>query len=250
MISLLSTRDGSTLRIHGTGLYIDGTDHPISIPRAALLITFAARLFRTIFSLREKRTETMQHTYAVTIEGIAPLIQNNPALAIEAMHKNSHRKKSPSVEPSEDWRVKVYLDTDGKTLQHPSMAMESVLREAAGSFKAKGRGSMKVPVKRSCFVDGDWMKISNRKEPDHVKEMHPRNSMGQLVSSYLPEFAAGWRMDFTLVLTEDDIISPSHLKEILDYAGARIGLGVARPKYGRFMVVKFEEQLQESAAAD
>jgi hypothetical protein len=28
---------------------------------------------------------------------------------------------------------------------------------------------------------------------------------------------------------------------MLDFAGTRIGIGVQRPKYGRFMVVLFEE---------
>lgn len=183
----------------------------------------------------------MQHTYSVTIQGIAPLIQNNPALAIEGMAKNGHRKKSPSVEPTEDWRVKVYVADDNKTLRHPSIAFESLIREAASSFKAKGRGTMKTPVKRSCFVDGDWLTLTNKVAPDSIREMHPRNGAGQLVSNYLPEFAAGWEMRFSLVLTEDDIVTPHHLKEIIDYAGARIGLGVARPKYGRFMVTEFKE---------
>ena len=183
----------------------------------------------------------MQHTYHVTIEGITPLIQNNPAEALKGMAKNARRKASPSVEPTEEWRLKVYLSADGNKLQHPSIALESVLREAAGTFKAKGRGSMKTAIKRTCFVDGDWLTITNRKQPDQIKEIHPRNGAGQLVSNYLPEFAAGWRMEFYLQLTEDEIVSPHHLKEILDFAGQRIGLGVSRPKYGRFMVVSFEE---------
>lgn len=190
----------------------------------------------------------MQHTYHVEIEGIAPLLQNNPALAIERMTENARVKKTPSTEPAEDWRVKVYLSSDGKKLLHPSIALESVIREAGKTFKAKGRGSMQTPIKRTCFVNGDWLTITNKKEPDSVREVHPRNSAGQLVSNYLPEFASGWRMEFYLELTEDEIVSPHHLKEILDYAGKRIGIGVNRPKYGRFMVVKFEEVNGKRAA--
>jgi hypothetical protein len=184
----------------------------------------------------------MQRTFQIEIEGVSPLIQNNPAIAItEMLSKNPRKKATPSVEPDEGWRLKVYLSSDGKTLQHPSIALESVLQEAATTFKAKGRGSMKTPIKRTCFVQGDWLTITNKTEPDSIRECHPRNGAGQLVPNYLPEFAAGWRMEFFLVLTEDDIVSKSHLKEILDFAGQRIGIGVNRPKYGRFIVVKFEE---------
>ena len=183
----------------------------------------------------------MQHIYKIEIEGISPLIQNNPAEALKGMAKNSRRKATPSVEPDESWRVKVYLDSDGKTLQHPSIALESILKEAATTFKAKGRGSMKTAVKRTCFVNGDWLTITNKSQPDSIREVHPRNSAGQLVPNYLPEFSAGWRMEFFLTLTEDEILSPHHLKEILDFAGQRIGIGVSRPKYGRFIVTTFQE---------
>lgn len=194
----------------------------------------------------------MQHTFHVVIEGIAPLIQNNPAEALKGMAKNSRKKATPAQTPDEGWRVKVYLSSDGKTLEHPSNALEAAIKEAAGTFKAKGRGSMKTAVKRTCFVDGDWLTITNKQKPDTIRELHPRNGAGQLVSNYLPEFAAGWQMEFYLQLTEDEIIEPAHLKEILDFAGARIGIGVNRPKYGRFMVVKWEEvgDRMQRAAAD
>ena len=85
------------------------------------------------------------------------------------------------------------------------------------------------------------MTISNKTEPDEIKVMRPRNSMGQLVPYYAPVFSPGWRMEFQLDLLDDEIVTPAHLKAILDFAGARIGLGVHRPKYGRFFVVRFEE---------
>lgn len=182
-----------------------------------------------------------QHAFRVEIEGIAPLIQNNPAKALDDMAKNKKTRKTASETPTEEWRFKVYHFEDGKTLGHPCEAIEYALQEAAKSFKAKGRGSMKIAVRQTCFADGTLMTITNRQEPDEVTRFTTRTSTGQMTPSYLPVFAIGWRMEFLFVLTEDEILSVGHLKEILDYCGARIGLGVHRPKYGRFMVVKFEE---------
>lgn len=182
----------------------------------------------------------MQHTYEVEIEGIAPLIQGNPESAKSELLKNKKRSAS-RVDPTEQWRAFVYRAEDGKTLRHPSRAIESVLREAAKDFKATGRRTMATPIKRSCFVEGDWLTLTNRTEPDHVREMNPRISTGQIVQYYAPEFAPGWRMQFHLDLLDDEVVDPGHLKEILDYAGQRIGIGVQRPKYGRFIVTKFEE---------
>lgn len=182
-----------------------------------------------------------QHAFHVEIEGIAPLIQNNPAKALDEMCKNKKTRKTAAEVPSEDWRTKVYHSEDGKTLGHPCEAIEYALQEAAKSFKAKGRGSMKTAVRQTCFADGTLMTITNRTEPDEVTRFTTRPLSGGMVPTYLPVFAAGWRMQFVFVLTEDEILSVAHLKEILDYCGARIGIGVHRPKYGRFMVIRFEE---------
>ncbi len=83
-----------------------------------------------------------QHAFHVEIEGIAPLIQNNPAKALDEMCKNKKTRKTAAEVPSDEWRTKVYHFEDGKTLGHPCEAIEYALQEAAKSFKAKGRGSL------------------------------------------------------------------------------------------------------------
>lgn len=180
----------------------------------------------------------MQHTYHIEIEGIAPLIQGNPKSAELGLTTDKKRGASKKNDP-EMWRAFIYRE--GEKLRHPSRSIESCLREAASEFKATGRRTMVKPVKRTCFVQGDWLTFTNKAEPDQVKHVAKRTQMGQLVQVYEPVFSVGWRMDFFLDLLDDDIISPGHLKEILDWAGLHIGLGVDRPKYGRFIVIKFDE---------
>jgi len=195
----------------------------------------------------------MQRRYHIQIEGIAPLIQDNPAKAIENILSPEHGRveKTLGHKPDEAWRFKVYPVGDGK-LGHPSAALESALKEAALTFKAKGRGSMKTPIERTCFLEGEMAAFTNIQEQDlndQVQVFHSRNDAGQIVAGYFPCFAAGWRMEFILTLTEDKIVSSDKLKEILDYAGRYIGIGKNRPKYGRFMVTRFQEVDGEQATA-
>jgi hypothetical protein len=184
-----------------------------------------------------------QRFYEIEIEGIAPLIQNNPQKSnqIRDLDPNPTRRSSPD-DPQEEWRCLVYHVGENGTLGHPSEAMEMCLREAAKEINGKGKRTLAKPVKQTCFLEGEHMIITNRKIVDcSPKRMAPRNSTGQTTPYYAPEFAAGWRMKFQIHLMNDQSVTPNLLKRVIDEAGERIGLGVHRPKYGRFMVVRFDE---------
>lgn len=184
-----------------------------------------------------------QRTYEVEIEGISPLIQNNPEQSNtkRTLKPNPSRRSSPA-DPQEEWRARVYLLGENGELGHPAEAMEMCLREAAAEIKGTGRRTLAKPIKRTCFLEGEYMTITNRTIIDcSPKRMAPRNSTGQTTPYYAPEFAAGWRMRFQIHLMDDDSVTPVALKQVIEKAGQSIGLGVHRPKYGRFMVVKFEE---------
>lgn len=184
-----------------------------------------------------------QRAFKVVIEGISPLIQNNPDQSNKErdLKPNPGRRSSPK-DPQEQWRWLVYHVNGNGTLGHPAEAMEMCLREAAKEIVAKGRRTMAKPVKQTCFIQGEWMTITNRKIEDiSPRRMAPRNSTGQTTVYYAPEFGAGWRMEFVIHVMDDDAVTPVALKQVLEKAGQAIGLGVHRPKYGRFMVVLFEE---------
>ena len=73
-----------------------------------------------------------QRTFAVTIEGISPLIQNNPESSNKKrqLKPNPTRRSSPE-DPQEEWRCRAYYLNEDGTLGHPAEAMEMCLREAA-----------------------------------------------------------------------------------------------------------------------
>jgi hypothetical protein len=183
----------------------------------------------------------MHRTFKITIEGVSPLIQDNPAESDLAQLAGPAKKKTASKqEQGEAWRKKVY-NIDG-TLCHPARAFETMVKDAAKNFKGRGRASMKESIRQTCWVEGSWLAITNRKEPDEVMVSTPQTLSGR-VPSYLPVFKAGWRMEFMYQVTDDEIVTPAHLHEIISWGGQRIGMGKAayRPKFGRFIIVGFEE---------
>lgn len=193
---------------------------------------------------RIERTERkeMQHTVHVTIQGISPLIQNNPT----ATKPRNKRKNQGQEIDEEEVRLRVYYRDDGG-LFHPAEAIESAILEASREFHA-GRRTYEKPIKRGVFINQTELPIINRKTWDRIRLLKPRNFSGQVTPYYAPEFAEGWEMTFVIEF-DDEMVPLAKLKEILDFAGARIGIGVHRPKFGRFIVTKFEDSLSEKKVA-
>lgn len=183
----------------------------------------------------------MHRTFHVTIEGIAPLVQNNPALSdLKQLGCDGGKKSASKQEKSEEWRDKVYKV--GDKLAHPSIAFDNLVRTAAKTFKGRGRASMKETIRQCCWVEGEWLIITNKVAPDEVMVSTPQTLTGR-VPAYVPVFKPGWRMEFEYQITDDEVVTPQHLHEIISWGGQRIGLGMAhfRPKYGRFIIVGWEE---------
>ena len=54
-----------------------------------------------------------------------------------------------------------------------------------------------------------------------------------------PAFKKGWKVGFSLLVSEDEI-SQDCLKKILEHAGKFIGIGDWRPHFGRFEIIEFK----------
>jgi hypothetical protein len=176
----------------------------------------------------------------VEIQGIADLLQANVLSAEEGLSgSHKRRKTSGAKNEPEEWKKFLYPVEGG--LGHPSAAIESALATAAREFKADKRRTMKDVVKACVFVEGDFITLSGKTEPDMIRRdivVNPNTKGRGFV--YRPLFNKGWKATFTLVLADEDAVPSDQLKEMLDFAGARIGIGAWRPKFGRFMVTKFE----------
>lgn len=177
----------------------------------------------------------------VEIQGIADLLQANVLSAEESLAGGKKRRKTSGAknEP-EEWKKFLY-PTENGTLGHPSAAIESALATAAREFKADKRRTMKDVVKACVFVEGDYINLIGKTEPDSIRRdivVNPTTKGRGFV--YRPLFEKGWKATFSLVVADEDAVPTDQLKEMLDFAGARIGIGAWRPKFGRFMVTKFQ----------
>lgn len=184
----------------------------------------------------------IQITFDCEITGIAPLLQNNIASAEEQMSRKGKRATSGVRDNPEEWKSKLYRVPGDGQLGHPSAALESALVKAARDFKADKRRSMSEVVKALVFVPTEWLVLKQKDTDVLVRRdsvVNPNTKGRGFV--YRPSFGEGWQATFPLVLADTEVIEVARLKEILDYAGYRIGLGDWRPKFGRFLVSRFQE---------
>lgn len=71
------------------------------------------------------------------------------------------------------------------------------------------------------------------------RRMIKNKGSGGSVMRTRPRFNA-WGLSFTLAI-EDEVISPANVKESLELAGSRVGLGDFRPRFGRFEVTTWQK---------
>jgi hypothetical protein len=172
------------------------------------------------------------------ITGIAGLIQNNIEGSEKQMLTKGKRATGGVKNDEDEWKLKIYKYNGG--LGHPGAAVESALVKAARDFKADKRRSMTDIIKALVFVNEPFIELVGKKQPDHVRRdsvVNPHTKGRGFV--YRPLFDAGWKGKFSLTLFDDEIVELARVKEILDYAGYRIGIGDWRPKFGRFIISRW-----------
>jgi len=193
-------------------------------------------------------------TIKTAIEGVTPLICN--AFTDEAAEQATNGSRSSAVgdkgTPLEQAEKKLYLGNDGKPMI-PQPNLFRCIIDAGKFFKA---GKSKVTTIKSSLIPAclsiDEVAIPIlHKEPWRVDTRPVRNpSTGGRILCHRPMFD-DWRLEFTMTL-DPTILSVKLLREIVDAAGKRIGLGDFRPDckgpFGRFVVVEWAVEEQKKAA--
>lgn len=179
----------------------------------------------------------------VTVRGISPLMQHRYSLT-------AAKKASPNAgqpDHSGEWRDALYADKNG--IYQPSDHLLGTMTKAAAAFKISGkRGkSFKDLIQSSIVITPDHiphnMPVPAELDDDADKPLYvdvrPVVVVRARVLRYRPMFHAGWSLSFVLEVADDDI-PVATLNEILAYAGKAVGIGDFRPRFGRFMVERFE----------
>lgn len=189
------------------------------------------------------------YTVETTIEGVSPLLQHRYPLPDLATVGKAGKKSTGEKDYSQEWREYLYVTSAGEIYQ-PSSHIEGAMVKAAVSFKVKGkRGkSYKDLFSANVFVDPTEI-LHGIKEPKELDgdadkslylDLRPVVISRQRVPRIRPAFKPGWKLSFTINVIDDEV-SSEIVNDVLILAGKTVGIGDYRPKFGRFMVTRFEQ---------
>jgi len=176
-------------------------------------------------------------TVKIRIEGIKPLLQHR--FPLEDNPENKSRKKKKEYNAQEDAKKALYQDEKGKIYQ-PSTHILGTMIKAGTQFIYEGRKTYKDIIKTCIIIDPDCIPHIHQKwEVDR----QPVVIQKARIMRARPRFDK-WALEFTIEYDEE-IVGKDKLKDILEYAGARIGIGDFRPMFGRFLISEFKEIKQK-----
>lgn len=188
--------------------------------------------------------------YAVNtiVQGVAPLMQHRFPVPDLAQMSKGGKKSTGSKDYTEEWREYLYVNSAHQIYQ-PSSHFEGALVKAAANFKVTGKrgksykdlflGSVFIdPLEILHGIDEPEMLDCDADRPLYL-DMRPVVVMRARVVRIRPVFKTGWQLAFTINVIDDELPFEI-LNDALTLAGKTVGIGDYRPKFGRFMVTKFE----------
>ena len=169
-------------------------------------------------------------TVKVRIEGISPLLQHR--FPEEANPENKSKKKIKEYIAQIDCETALYKDEKGNIYQ-PSTHIFGCLIKAGSRFNFEKKQTYSSIIKSSLIVLPEAI-------PHIYKEweIDRRNVVIQRarIMRARPRFNK-WALEFKIEF-DDELIGKDKLKEILDFAGQRIGIGDYQQRHtlwwGRF----------------
>ena len=188
------------------------------------------------------------YTIDCAVEGIAPLMQHRFPMPDFADLSKGGKKKTGEQDYSQEWREYLYATPEGDIYQ-PATHFDGCLVKAAAGYKIQGaRGkTYKDLFKGNVFVSPDAI-FHNVKVPESLDadadkplylDVRPVVIQRARVVRVRPCFGIGWKLEFEISCLDDQI--PSNvINEVLVLAGRTVGIGDFRPRFGRFMVTRFD----------
>jgi hypothetical protein len=182
-----------------------------------------------------------------TIEGTTPLLCNkfSDKAMMDATSGTSISTVGDRGTPHEIATSKLYVGQDGA----PMIPQPNIFRciiDAGTYFKAgkKQITTIKTSLIPACLaIDASEIPIAHAESWTIDIRAVRIPSTGGRITSYRPCFH-DWRLTFDLELDET-VIGQKLLREIVDMAGKRIGLGDFRPAckgpFGKFVVIEWHE---------
>jgi hypothetical protein len=110
--------------------------------------------------------------------------------------------------------------------------------KGAVAFKFEGKKTYKDVINSGIAITPEDIPLITDEE--YEIDARPVVIQRSRIVRWRPRFNE-WKLEFTIDIIDDENISASILKDILETAGKTKGIGDYRPRFGRFMVTKFEE---------
>lgn len=188
-----------------------------------------------------------------TIEGTSPLLMNRftEENEISVSSGRSKSTKAGKGTPREQAEPRCYKDKDG-ILYIPGTNIFSCIIQAGTFFKL---GKAKVTTQKSSLIPAGIImeslecSLDTRDfEVDSRRVVIP--ATGGAIMAHRPRLDV-WKTTFAINV-DDEIFDPDFVREIIDAAGSKVGLGDFRPQrkgpFGRFVVTKWEVEKVRKAA--
>ncbi len=170
----------------------------------------------------------------VELTGIAPLLHNRYATEDNGINKSKKKKKEyvPEVEAKKS----LYILPEGGYYNPAEHILQAIIK-ASSAFTFEGKKTYKDLMQSSILIEPDAIPLITE---GYEIDARPVVIQRARVMCWRPKFNK-WKLQFVLTILDSENIGIPTMKEILDNAGLTKGIGTYRPRFGRFMVTKFEE---------
>jgi len=178
-----------------------------------------------------------EEIYVVRIEGVRPLLMNNPYGPL-GISNEPKRRRGEHLDPKTEAELRLYKDEDGNIVI-PARNVKAMIRDAARQFRAKQRK----------MTYAGYVRAGIEIEPTNIPLEHdgwePFVTICRIQSSRVlvsrPMFKK-WALEFKIINKDPNMLPAEILKKILEEGGKWYGLCDYRPDFGLFKLVKFEKQ--------
>lgn len=186
----------------------------------------------------------IQQPYVITlgVRGVATLLSHryNP----EDVEAKKNAPKNSEIKNKDNIEAYVYRDDEGR-ICIPGTYIYACLQDA-GRYEQDPRSPRKsmrdlikagiVPLTELApfMRDGEYLTTWDYVDKQRVKVTQ------SAVPRERPAFTAGWQLEWELMVTAPEWITPQKVHQLATNAGRLCGLADYRPTYGRFAVSRFE----------
>ncbi len=176
--------------------------------------------------------------YTAEIEGIAPLLMHRFDEGAQADLEQQVKKAKRDLGTPEDQAERAAYRLENGNLYLPAEAIYCAMVKAGAGVKiVGGRGkTYKASIAGNVNITPDYIDLGVKNYAIDRRKVKIQNRACMRSRPRLDE----WRAAFKIEVFDEEAIPKEVLQAVLATAGQGIGLLDYRPRFGRFMVVKFD----------